>query len=265
MMLDIDLSLFPQWLQILFVIFFGLCIGSFLNVVIYRLPRDKSLVSPSSCCGFCKNKLRPWMNIPVLSFVFTGGQCGFCGIAYSVRYPLVEILTAFMFVGVWSVYGFNLNTGFLSVFAAALIAISFIDLEFRIIPDGLSLGGWAVALLVSVIGIQDYPVSFQSALLGSVVGAGFLWAISRIFYFITKEEGLGGGDIKLIGFIGAVLGLQGVITSILVGSILGSLVGFIFVMHIMKKSKRFPIPFGPFLALGALVNLFQLDQIFWLL
>jgi len=265
MTLDIDFSVFPNWLQILFIVFFGLCIGSFLNVVVYRLPRNKSLVSPSSCCGFCKNTLKPWMNIPILSFLLTGGSCGYCGIAYSVRYPVVEGMTALLFVAVWSVYQMNVTMAFLAAFSAVLIAISFIDLEFRLIPDSLSLGGWAVALLISMFGFSHYPVSFQEALIGSLAGAAGLWIVSRLFYFVTKEEGLGGGDIKLMGLIGAVLGVQGVITSIFVGSVLGSLVGLIFIMLIMKKSKRFPIPFGPFLAIGALVNLFQLDQIFWAL
>jgi len=200
---NIDLTILPGSLQVIFVLFFGLCIGSFLNVVIFRVPRNRSLLSPSSCCGFCKTSLKAWMNIPILSFVLMGGRCGFCGYAYSVRYPIVEAATAFMFLAVWSVYGLSLTMGVLSCFAALLIAISFIDLEFKIIPDSMSIGGWVIALLISALNFPDYPVNIVESFIGSIGGVAFFWVISRVFYFITKEEGLGGGDIKLIGLIGA--------------------------------------------------------------
>ncbi|MBN8554230.1 MAG: prepilin peptidase [Deltaproteobacteria bacterium] len=257
-----DFSTLPSSFQYIFIFCVGLCVGSFLNVVIVRLPRGRSIVSPSSRCGFCKTALKAWMNIPVFSFMASGGQCSHCGYAYSFRYTMVELLTAVLFLSIYSAYGWSVECLIFSLFAAALVVMSFIDLEFRIIPDTISLGGWAVALGLSLIQIPHYPIDFLPSLLGSLTGFVGFWGLSRLYYLVNLEEGLGGGDVKLMGFIGAVIGIQGVITTILVGSLLGSLVGILF-MVFFKKTKRFPIPFGPFLAVGALVAVFQLDRIFW--
>jgi leader peptidase (prepilin peptidase)/N-methyltransferase len=257
-----DLAQLPLGIQIAAVLAIGFCIGSFLNVVIVRLPRGRSLISPSSRCGFCRSSLRSWTNIPVVSFLITGGRCSHCGYAYSIRYPIVEALTAVLFFSVYAVYGWTMATVMFSLFVAALLAMSFIDLEFRIIPDSISIGGWIVALVISLLNVPGYPLDFVSSLLGSIAGFAGFWILSRGYYFLTSEEGLGGGDIKLMGFIGAVLGIKGVITTILVGSLLGSVVGILF-MVVYKKSKRFPIPFGPFLAVGALVAVYQLDLLWW--
>ncbi|MDB5036971.1 MAG: peptidase [Bacteriovoracaceae bacterium] len=246
---------------LLFVV--GLCVGSFLNVVIIRLPRGRSLLKPSSRCGFCRSSIPTWMNIPVLSFLFSGGTCARCGTAFSARYPAIELLTAILFSAVGAVYGWSVQTLFFCLFSASLIAMTFIDLELRIIPDQISLGGWLVALLLSALNIPGYPIDFFSALMGSISGYLTFWLVSRAFLAVTQEEGLGGGDVKLMGFIGAVFGWKGVLTTILVGNILGALVGVISIL-IYKKSKRSPIPFGPFLAIGALVHLFQLDLMWWI-
>lgn len=233
----------------------GLVVGSFLNVIIYRLPRQKSIVSPSSRCGICRSSIVPYMNVPILSYIFSLGRCSKCGAIYSGRYPVVELLTALLFLGVWSHYGFGSLTLIYCFFVAALVVASFIDLELRLIPDSVSVGGWALALIVSMLSIPHYPMTLYSALVGSAVGFGLFFILSRSFFWITGEEGLGGGDVKLMGFVGAVLGLKGVIVTTLIGSVLGAFVGLV-VLIVMRKGRRFPIPFGPFLAVGALFSLY---------
>lgn len=246
--------------EALFVVSIGLCLGSFLNVVIVRLPRGKSLISPGSRCGFCRSALKWYTNIPLLGFLRSGGSCSKCGVRYSSRYFWVELLTAALFLGLWSVHGWSQLTVLYCIFAAAIIAMSFIDIEFRIIPDAISLGGCAVALILSALSVPDYPLTLVESIVGVAIGYGLFWVLSRSFYFLTQEVGLGEGDLKLMAFIGAVVGIKGVITTVLVGSILGTLVGLIS-LFILKKSRRFPIPFGPFLGMGALVHVMRLD--FW--
>lgn len=246
--------------QGIFVFAFGLCVGSFLNVVIVRLPRGRSLISPGSRCGFCRSALVWHSNIPILGFLKSAGQCQKCGHPYSVRYLLIELLTALLFLAVWAQYGWSEKTILISAFVGALIAMTFIDLEFRIIPDSISLGGWFVALVFAALQVPDFPLSLSDAIIGSAVGYGFFWIASRVFYWKTQEVGLGEGDVKLMGFIGAFVGFSGVLTTILVGSILGVAVGLT-LMLVQGKGRRYPIPFGPFLALGALVSIFGLD--FW--
>lgn len=252
----------PEPLQAVVFFVVGLIVGSFLNVVVCRLPRNLSLLRPSSRCGTCRSPIPAWMNIPLLSFFYTSGSCVRCGYFYSGRYPMIEFLTGVVFVAVWSVYGWSASAIFFSGFSALLLAMSFIDLEFRIIPDSMSLGAWGVAWILALLGVQFFPIPLNESLFGAVVGFGLFWMLSRGYYWFSGEEGLGGGDVKLMGLVGAVLGLHGVITTILVGSVLGALVGGVLVFG-MRKGRRFPIPFGPFLAMGALVSVFRLDGQLW--
>jgi len=240
----------------------GLCVGSFLNVVIVRVPRGESIRLPSSRCGTCRSSLAWWMNIPVFSFLLTGGCCLHCGMAYSSRYPVVEALTAVLFFSVWTIHGWTFTSLLFCSFSAALLAITFIDLEFRIIPDSLSIGGWLIALALAALSIPGYPIDFVSSVVGSLVGFGSFWLLGRLYYWLTYREGLGGGDVKLMGFIGAVIGIQGVVTTILVGSIAGTISAGVY-MAFFKKTRHYPIPFGPYLAIGALIVVFGLDRIFW--
>jgi len=248
----------PIEVQIFAVLLVGLCVGSFLNVVIVRLPRGRSLFEPSSRCGFCRSSIPVWMNIPVVSFIISAGQCVRCGFAFSARYMVVEILTAILFLSFWAVWGWTSELVIMALFGAAFVAVSFIDAEFRIIPDVLSLGGWIVALLIALIAPDGHSVSFMEAFLASLVGYGAFWMMSRLFYGVMGEEGLGGGDVKLLAMIGALLGWPGLIGSVLVGSLLGSLVGLLSIF-VLGKTRRFPIPFGPFLVTGALAVMLQLD------
>lgn len=256
----LHISDLPHGVQAGFFLLLGLVIGSFLNVIIVRLPKGRSIIQPSSRCGFCRSSIPWFMNIPLMSFVVTAGKCIKCGSYYSARYPLIELLTGIFFVSIWSVYGWTILALIYALFTAALIAITFIDLEYRIIPDSLSLGGWVVGLGLALVAGDFYPLSWVESLVGSFLGYVAFWLLARIFYQFYQEEGLGGGDVKLMGFIGAFLGVRGVFSSILVGSLLGCLVG-ILVIGVRKRSRKFPIPFGPFLAIGALSTLFHLD--FW--
>lgn len=252
----------PIWWQGISVVLLGLCLGSFLNVVIIRLPRGRSIVSPSSRCGWCRSALTLAQNLPILGFLFSKGRCKKCGIPFSSRYLWIEVLSAVMTFAIWSTYGWTFSSLIMGSFALSLIAISFIDLDLKIIPDELSLGGWAVVLILTALSPQYFRLSLMEAVVGGIVGYGFFWIISRLYAFVRHEEGLGGGDVKLMGFVGAILGVQGVVTTVFVGALVGSLVGVFFVL-VRGKTKHFPIPFGPFLAMGALVSLFHLDGWFW--
>lgn len=258
----VDFSKWPYELLAFFVVCIGLCVGSFLNVVIVRLPRGRSIVTPSSRCGFCRSAISRAMNLPIVGFLLSRGMCSKCGHAFSVRYPVIEALNAILYFVVFSIYGWTLSSLVFSLFTSALLAMSFIDLEFKIIPDSISLGGWALATVVAALGFSNYPIDLIGSVLGGLAGYGSFWVLSRAYSFIVGEEGLGGGDVKLMGFIGALLGIKGVVVTILVGSLLGTVVGIIFIFG-MKKTKKFPIPFGPFLALGALAAVFQIDLLWW--
>ena len=238
----------------------GLCLGSFLNVVIYRLPRGMSLARPGSRCGFCRSAIQWFSNIPVLSYLIQQGSCRKCGHHFSLRYPVVELLCALLFVVLWDHYGWGNELWILTAFTLTLVAASFIDLDFKIIPDEMSLGGWALGLLLAGLNVPGFPVSLQEALAASFLAAAFFFILSRLFYLVRQEMGLGDGDIKLMGFIGAFLGFQGAVSAVLVGSIAGTLT-FLFLMAFGKQSRTAAMPFGPFLAMGALVTVFNLD--FW--
>jgi leader peptidase (prepilin peptidase) / N-methyltransferase len=231
---------------------FGAIIGSFLNVCIYRLPRDKSIVRPPSACPTCETRIRSYDNIPIVSYVLLRGRCRACKTRFSPVYPVVETLTGLMFLFLFRMNGLSIETAALMLFAALLIVISFIDLEFQIIPDILSLGGMGAGLAISFL----RPVyGYKEAFLGAALGGGLLFAIAYGYQLVTKREGMGGGDIKLLGMIGAFCGIKGVVFSLLSGSVMGTLVG-VPLMLIKRGGMKYAIPFGPFLSAGALVYVF---------
>lgn len=226
---------------------FGLFIGSFLNVCIYRIPKGESIVFPSSRCPKCGTKIKPWDNIPVLSRLILRGRCRSCGERIALRYTVVELLSGLLAVAM--LYRFGLNPAFLVYYAwtCALLVITFIDIDYQIIPDGLSLGGIVVGLLL----VPWMPVSYPEALIGLGLGAGLLIAIIYGYFFLTGKQGMGGGDVKLLGMIGVFTGWQGVLFTIFTSSLAGTLVGIPWALA-SKKNMQAAIPFGPFLALGAL-------------
>ncbi|HNU74665.1 MAG TPA: prepilin peptidase [Deltaproteobacteria bacterium] len=234
----------------------GLFIGSFLNVCIHRIPREESIVFPSSRCPKCREKIRPWDNIPVLSYLFLRGRCRHCKEKISPRYPLVETLSALIALAM--LYRFGLTAAFFIYYAWAcvLLVITFIDIDYQIIPDSLSIGGIVVGLAL----VWWLPVSYPEALIGLGVGAGLLIVVIYGYYFLTGKQGMGGGDVKLLGMIGVFTGWEGVLFTIFMGSLLGSLVGIPWAL-LQKKNMQAAIPFGPFLALGAFINVLFGDML----
>jgi len=226
----------------------GLFIGSFLNVCIHRIPLNESIVFPASRCPKCRSKIKPWDNIPLLSYLILRGRCRNCGEPISLRYPTVELLSGLLAVAM--LYRFGLAPGFpiYYLWACALLVITFIDIDHQIIPDSLSIGGIVIGLVL----VWWMPLSYRDALIVLGLGAGLLIAVIYGYYFLTGRQGMGGGDVKLLGMIGVFTGWQGVLFTIFMGSLLGTLVGIPWALA-HRKNMQAAIPFGPFLALGALI------------
>ncbi|MBI2058697.1 MAG: prepilin peptidase [Nitrospirae bacterium] len=232
---------------------FGLFVGSFLNVCIYRIPRGLSIVWPGSFCPGCHLAIPAYDNVPVLGWLWLRGQCRRCGRHIPVRYPIVEAMAGLLAAGLFAQNGLSSTTLLHFVFACSLIVVTFIDVDFQIIPDRISLGGTIVFLLTSSFVQTD--VGWQSAVIGALFGSGLLFAVAFGYAKVAKREGLGGGDVKLLAMIGAFFGWKGVLPTLFVGALMGSLVG-VALMILKKADRKTAIPFGPFLALGALTYLF---------
>lgn len=241
----------------LYAFVFGAFIGSFLNVCIYRIPRKKSIILPASSCPHCGSSIKPWDNIPILSYIFLRGKCRSCKRSISLRYPIVELLTALLFWLTLHRFGLTLSTGSYLIFISTLIVIAFIDLEHHIIPNSISLPGIVIGFLLAWLTL---PLSALQSLIGILTGGGFIYLVSLASLVILGKEGMGGGDIKLMAMIGAVLGWKNTLLTIFLGSVAGSLIG-ISLMTLKKKKRDDPIPFGPFLVLGAITSLFLGNQI----
>lgn len=249
-------------MDIISAIIFGLCIGSFLNVCIYRVPRKLSIMKPlRSFCPECKNQLSWFENVPVLSWVALRAKCRHCTKPIPGQYPLVEILSAIGATACLLHFGLT-PTGFvIYALVAVLIAITFIDFEFKIIPDLISFPGMIIGCVLSIIsqysGIFSWPVT-QSAfdsLLGIIAGGGFFYAIGLLYLRLSGREGLGGGDIKLMGVTGAVLGVKSVVPIIFAGSLFGAIAG-VLTIFLRGGGRHTEIPFGPWLALGTVIYIF---------
>ncbi len=230
---------------------FGAVVGSFLNVVIYRLPRGESIVFPGSHCPHCGVPILARDNLPVLGYLLLRGRCRACGAGISARYPCVEALTALLAAGVWWRFGLSVQLPVLFVFLAGLVAVTFIDLDHRIIPDSLSLGGVVVGFACSFL----TPLGWLGSLAGAALGGGVLLAVALGYLALTRREGMGFGDVKLLAAIGAFLGWQAVLFTVFVSSVVGSVVGLSLVA-LRGSGMRLEVPFGPFLALGAALYVF---------
>jgi leader peptidase (prepilin peptidase)/N-methyltransferase len=238
-----------NWITLVFGFVFGTIIGSFLNVCIHRIPQGKSIITPSSHCPLCKKPIRFFDNIPLVSFLWLRGRCRTCNAPISLRYPLVELL-----MGLFSVillWRFGISAFYFIYFAlfASLTLISFIDLTHRIIPDVISLPGIIIGLVISLLHPQ---MSISNSLIGVLVGGGSLYVVANIYQLVTKREGMGGGDVKLLAMIGAFIGWKGVLFTILCSSFIGSVVG-VAMMFISKADSKYAVPFGPFLSFGAMI------------
>ena len=233
-------------------IIFGAMVGSFLNVCIYRLPKEESIIWPRSHCPTCKKMIRFYDNIPLISYLLLRGRCRYCKGPISLQYPLVEGVTALSSLFLIIKFGPSLSYLFYFAFVAALIAITVIDLYHQIIPDGISLPGIGVGLLASLVIPQ---ITFFNSLMGILLGGGSLFLVATLYEWIFKREGMGGGDVKLLAMIGAFLGWKAVILTILLSSLIGSITG-ILIMILKGKDFKYAIPFGPFLSMGAVIALF---------
>ncbi len=240
-----------------FVFLFGAVVGSFLNVCIYRIPRAESIVFPASHCPECDYKIRAFDNIPVISYLLLRGKCRSCGARISWQYPAVEMLSALLTLGLFCKFHLSLTFFILYVFCMALVVITFIDLEHQIIPDSISLPGIIVGFASSFF----LPwLSWQNSLIGIVAGGGSLLLVAYGYQLLTKKEGMGGGDIKLLAMMGAFLGWRSIPFIIFTSSLFGSVVG-VSLMLARKKDSQLPIPFGPFLAFGAVLFIFYGRQL----
>jgi leader peptidase (prepilin peptidase) / N-methyltransferase len=230
---------------------FGLVLGSFFNVVILRLPEDQPMAWERSRCPKCKDPIPWYLNIPVLSYMYLVGRCRRCKARISLQYPIVELTTGFLFLFLFHRYGFTLRAAAYALFTSYLLIITVIDIHHQIIPDELSLSGIVLGFLLSFV-VRD--ISWWESGLGILLGGGVFLAIAFIYEKWSGREGLGGGDVKLLGMIGAWLGYQCLLPVIVISSATGSVVGLT-LMAVRQKDFKTAIPFGPFLALGALLEL----------
>lgn len=256
------------------VFIFGSIVGSFLNVCIHRMPLGESIVWPHSHCPKCKKKIPTYDNIPFLSYIILKGRCRFCKERISLRYPLVELLTALVFLAVFNRYKLSYDFFLFILFICGLIIATFVDIQHRIIPDEISVGGIIFGFILTAIkGFNLRPVSYDTrllfdSLLGIIVGGGIIYLTGKLFdlvYFKLlkhppiqgETESMGGGDVKLLAMIGAFLGWQKVIFVFFFAPFFGAVVGII---NLLAK-KDHTIPYGPFLSFAAIFSIFWMDKI----
>lgn len=266
-------SVLPAPIVGILVFLFGLLIGSFLNVCIIRIPARKSIVMPASACPKCGAPIRPYDNIPVLSWVFLGGKCRACKAKISGMYPLVELLTALLFLGCYGVFGLTTEALKWAIFSALVIVLVFTDLRERILPDAVNYTGFVLGLALSFVTpptdgtalwvanrMFEFPppvpvISFVDALLGAALGSGLLWLVSEAYFRLRGREGMGMGDVKMMLMVGAFLGAKRTLLTIFAGSLLGSILGLAF-MAARRKDSNYELPFGTFLGMAALLVVF---------
>ncbi len=255
--------------------------GSFINVFIYRFPRGESVVYPGSRCTICDSYLMFYHNIPVISYVLLKGRCAYCRSGISVLYPVVELLTALLTVLIFHKFGVAVVTAVYILLAFSLIAVTFVDLKYMIIPDVITLPGIVIGFLYnlfitdwnSLIAGTEYmdlswavysavQVPAVNSFLGIMIGGGSLFFIAIVYKLIRKADGMGMGDVKLLAMLGAFLGVKGVLFTLFVSSLVGSVVGIIVIL-MRRGNFQFALPYGPFLSLGAILFIFADGFYFW--
>ncbi len=255
---------------------FGIVVGSFLNVCIYRVPRERSIVTPRSACPGCGQPIAFYDNIPVLSFLFLRGLCRRCGAAISWQYPVVEARNGLLWVAAYLGWGLTPSALLYAAFGSAMLVLVFIDAQHRILPHGITMGGWIVGLATApwqaihqyeapnvarLLGLLDVMtadgriLAWIGSLVGSLLGAGMLLVVAVGYYLVRREEGMGHGDIILMGLIGAVLGWGRTLLTVFLGSFLGAVVGLVLIRR-AGGDRKYEIPFGTFLGIAAVIALF---------
>ncbi len=236
---------------------FGSLVGSFLNVCIVRMPKEESVVRPRSHCVHCKKMITWYDNIPFLSFIVLRGKCRYCGTKISFRYFIVELVTAVSFVLFYQYFGLTVVLWPYLIMLSGFIVATFVDIEHRIIPDEISIGGMIAGVLLSFLipsmhHTTSHVLSLGKSLLGVLIGGGSIYLMGIIGDFIFKKESMGGGDVKLMAMIGAFLGWQSALLAFFIAPFFGAILGII----VKIRTKESLIPYGPFLVLGALIALF---------
>jgi leader peptidase (prepilin peptidase)/N-methyltransferase len=242
---------------LIFIVLFGLCWGSFLNVVIHRLPLGRNLAHPPSACPSCRTPIKPWDNIPVLSWLLLRGKCRTCGTRISPRYFFVELLTPALLVILHLHYGLSRHFFASALFTSALIALAFIDYDHKILPDKITFPMTALGLAYAFF--RD-DLHFGQALVGAAVGAGFLLLVYGLYYLVRRKEGLGLGDVTMMIMTGVFLGWLKTLLTLILASFAGAIIGIV-IIAVKKKDLQFALPYGTFLAPGAFVALVWGDRI----
>lgn len=241
------------WLALIFML--GLCLGSFLNVCICRIPNEKSVIWPPSACPNCHARIRWYDNIPVLSWFLLGAKCRHCKLPISVVYPVIELLTGFFFLTIWLIYGISWFTPIYALAVFGLLLGTFIDLEHMILPDRVTVGGMILFPILSVLfpllqGETTWQAGLTDSLIGLAAGFGSLWIVREIGTAALKKEAMGFGDVKLMGALGALFGWQAVIYMVFVSAFIGSIAG-ISLIALHRKGIQSQIPYGPYISLAA--------------
>jgi len=273
----------PEAVAYIFIFIFGTIIGSFLNVVIHRVPNEESIVFPNSACPNCEKPIKSYDNIPILSWLILGGKCRNCKNPISPRYLFVEILTGLLFLSVYWSIGFNAFLPVALIFVAAVVSLVFIDAEHMILPNVITYPLLVFALLVRIIfpllfgenyfsdfrffplnRMDDYPVwltSLVGAILGGIVGGGFLWLVGAIWKKLRGVDAMGLGDVKMMFAVGALLGWRLTLLSIFLGAFAGAVIGIFVIARQKEKDFQTQIPFGIFLGIGSIISLLFGEQL----
>ena len=234
--------------DVVFLVWIGLAVGSFLNVCICRLPQHQSIVRPASHCQMCGRPLRWFENIPILAYVTLRGRCRTCGARISVVYPVVELVTPALFVLQYWQLGWQPLLVVRLMFSCAMVILFVTDLKHRILPDSITLPGIGFGLAVSIV----LAPGFRDGLIGMAAGGGMLFALGEAYYRMRGEEGLGMGDVKMVAMVGTFLGWKLMLVALVLASVLGSAIG-IGMLLFGFANRQYLLPFGSFLAVGGLV------------
>ncbi|MBI4041909.1 MAG: prepilin peptidase [Deltaproteobacteria bacterium] len=239
--------------QVIWILMLGSVVGSFLNVCAMRIPAGESIVRPRSFTDCCRRPL-PWYdNVPLISFLLLRGKCRYCHARISVQHPLAEAATVLLALAVWLQWGWTWLALINFVLCSLLVIVFLIDLHHYIIPNVITFPGMGIGFSLSVAGVL--AVSWRDSLLGFALGGGLLWLIAVLYQKVRKREGLGGGDIKLLGMLGTFIGVKGVLLTLFISSLLGGAVG-LYAMIVHRKGRHYALPFGPFIVIGAVIYLF---------